>query len=41
MIFEISATRHEDGDIKTFFYDNMNNVLKEKISKVEGNFSSK
>jgi uncharacterized protein len=27
MIFEIKATRFEDGDTKTFHYDNMNNVL--------------
>lgn len=29
MIFEISATRHEDGNTKTFYYDNMTNVLKD------------
>ena len=33
MIFEIQATRFEDGDTKTFFYDNMMNVLKD----AEGN----
>ena len=33
MIFEIQATRFEDGDKKTFFYDNMANVLKDS----EGN----
>jgi uncharacterized protein len=33
MIFEIQATRFEDGDNKTFYYDNMANVLKD----AEGN----
>jgi uncharacterized protein len=33
MIFEIKATRFEDGDEKIFFYDNMANVLKDS----EGN----
>ena len=33
MIFEIQATRFEDGDTQTFFYDNMANVLKDS----EGN----
>jgi uncharacterized protein len=28
MIFEIEATRFEDGDKRTFLYDNMTNVLK-------------
>jgi uncharacterized protein len=28
MIFEIQATRFEDGDKKVFYYDNMTNVLK-------------
>jgi uncharacterized protein len=34
MIFEIQATRHEDGDTKTFFYDNMANVLKDADGNV-------
>ena len=27
MLFEIKATRFEDGDVKTFHYDNMSNML--------------
>ena len=33
MLFEIKATRFADGDVKTFHYDNMSNVLKDS----EGN----
>lgn len=33
MLFEIKATRFADGDVKTFQYDNMSNVLKDS----EGN----
>ena len=34
MIFEIEATRFEDGDKKTFFYDNMTNVLKDSNGNI-------
>lgn len=34
MIFEINATRFEDGDKQTFFYDNMANVLKDSNGNV-------
>lgn len=34
MIFEIQATRFEDGDKQTFFYDNMANVLKNSAGDV-------
>jgi uncharacterized protein len=34
MLFEISATRFEDGDVKTFHYDNMSNVLKDAAGNV-------
>jgi len=33
MIFEIKASRVEDGDTRTFYYDNINNILKD----IEGN----
>lgn len=34
MIFEIQATRFEDGDTQTFFYDNMANVLKDSDGNI-------
>jgi uncharacterized protein len=34
MIFEIQATRFEDGDKQTFFYDNMANVLKDSDGNI-------
>jgi len=34
MIFEIQATRFDDGDKQTFFYDNMANVLKDSAGNV-------
>jgi len=34
MIFEIEATRFEDGDKRVFHYDNMANVLKDSDGKV-------
>ena len=34
MIFEIEATRFEDGDKRVFHYDNMANVLKDSDGNV-------
>lgn len=34
MIFEIQATRFDDGDKRTFFYDNMANVLKDSDGNI-------
>ena len=34
MIFEIQATRFEDGDAQTLFYDNMKNILKDSNGNI-------
>jgi len=34
MLFEIKATRFNEGDTKTFYYDNMSNILKDEDGNV-------